>query len=165
MSHYSYSGQDKVSYCLECCEKHGQTAKVLLREALERANVHGANSEGVMEKVRGVVAELTGMEDDTNTTENDEVVGLHDEARDIRKEIYASRCEIGACEINRLRDLSERLDSLVNSVYDARQRYECPNCSQKAAEFGSALTHVEDIDVDSPARRRAKLLAEIRRRK
>ena len=32
--HLSYEGQSKVDYCLECCEKHGQTAKVLLREAI-----------------------------------------------------------------------------------------------------------------------------------
>lgn len=165
MSHLSYGGQSKVSYCLECCEKHGQTAKVLLREALERAEANGANSEGVKEKMRGVVAELTGMEDDTNTTENEEVVDLHNEARDIRKDIYASRCEIGACDLGQLRDLSGRLDELVDSVYEARTTIECPDCAERARELGSALTRVEDIDTESASRRRAKFLAELRKRK
>lgn len=168
MSHLSFEGQSKVSYCLECSEKHGQTAKVLLREALERAETNGVNTEGVMEKMRGVVAELTGMEDDTTLNRKpdneaeEKVIELHIEARDIRKEIYASKCEIGGCEVEILREITQRLDDLVDEVYRARQTYECPNCTTRAREFSSALTHVDD-NSEAPARRRKKFIEDVRR--
>ncbi|GAJ07880.1 unnamed protein product, partial [marine sediment metagenome] len=75
MSHLSYEGQSEIDYCIECSVKHGQTAKVFAREALQRAEAEGnPSSEGVKEKIRGIVEELTGMEDDTNTTTGNENV-------------------------------------------------------------------------------------------
>ena len=128
MSHLSFEGQTKVSYCLECSEKHGQTARVLMREALQRAESDGINSEGVVEKVRGVVEELSGMEDDTETTENEEVTALNSRARGIRKEIYASQAEIGGADIDKLREIKDKIDELVDEVYRVRQKEECPTC-------------------------------------
>lgn len=132
MSHLSYEGQSTVSYCLECSEKHGQTAKVFMREALQRAEVDSPSSEGVLEKVRGIVEELTGFEADTETTQNESVTTLNQLARDIRKDIYASKCEIGGCSLEVLKQFKERIDGLVDLVYLTRQKEECPTCTVKA---------------------------------
>ena len=55
-SHELYTG--KLDYCVECAVKHSQTAKVLMREALQRASAGSSSNESVQEKVRGVVEEL-----------------------------------------------------------------------------------------------------------
>jgi hypothetical protein len=143
MSHLSYEGQSKVDYCLECAVKHGQTAKVLMREALQRAEASGSESEGVVEKVRGVVEELSGLEDDTNTIENESVTALNNLARDIRKDVFASKCEIGGCNIESLRQIKERIDGLVDLVYLTRQKEECPTCKIKA--------EIEEPKVEKPS--------------
>ena len=142
MSHLSYEGQTRVDYCLECAVKHGQTAKVLMREALQRAETSGTETEGVMEKVRGVVEELSGLEDDTNTVKNESVVALNNLTREIRKDIYASKCEIGGCDIEALRSLKERIDGLVDLVYLTRQKEECPTCKVKVEQ--------ESVKVEEP---------------
>lgn len=133
MSHLSFEGQTKTSYCLECSEKHGSTAKVLMREAIQRAEVCTCtDSDGVLEKVRGVVEELSGMEDDTNTTENEKVIALNSLARDIRKEIFALKAEVGGATIEELREIKDKLDALVEQVYDTRKTEDCPSCKIKA---------------------------------
>jgi len=114
-----------------CSEKHGQTAKVLLKEALQRAEADGSDSEGVVEKVRGVAEELSGFEDDTNTVDNPNVLVLNNMAREIRKAIYASKAELGEADIETLRQFKKDLDALVDKTYEVRQTEECPTCKVK----------------------------------
>jgi len=129
MSHLSYEGQTKESYCIECAEKHGQTAKVYMREGLQRAEAcNCTNSEGVLEKVRGVLEELAGIEADTQTTENEEVTALNTVAREIRKQIFAMQAEIGQANMDQLHALSEVISRLVDKTYEVRQKVDCPTC-------------------------------------
>ena len=163
MSHLSFEGQSKVSYCLECSEKHGQTAKILLREALQRATADGPDSEGVVEKVRGVVEELSGFEDDTNTVENPKVSVLNNMAREIRKTIYASQAEIGGATMDILEQVKKDLDHLVDETYNVRQTEECPTCkievkTEKAVEKAPSL----DEYGKSVSEKRRQFLEEIR---
>ena len=167
MSHMSFEGQSKVSYCLECSEKHGQTAKVLLREALQRATADGPDSEGVVEKVRGVVEELSGFEDDTNTVENPKVSVLNNMAREIRKSIYASQAELGGATIDTLQEIKTSIDQLVDETYIVRQTEECPTCKikvkaeevvEKAVEKAPSL----DEYGKSVSEKRRQFLEEIR---
>lgn len=132
MSHLSFEGQSKVSYCLECSEKHGATAKVFMREALQRVEACSCtDSDGVLEKVRGVIEELSGMEDDTQTTENQKVTALNSLARDIRKEIFALKAEVGGASIEDLRGIKEKIDALAEQVYEVRKTEDCPSCKVK----------------------------------
>lgn len=122
MSHLSYAGQSEVDYCIECTVKHGQTAKVLMKEALQRAEANGPQSEGVKEKVKGVVEELMGIEDDTKTvTDNQKVIGLNTMARTLWKEIYASEAEIGKASIGKLREINVAIGRLVDKTYTVRE--------------------------------------------
>lgn len=110
--------------------KHSQTAKMLMREALDRAEAGSPGDEGVKEKIRGIVAELTGMEDDTDTTQpNEGVAALHDAARDLRKEVYTSKAEIGGASLATLRSLKDKVDALVEQSYETREGEEiCVAC-------------------------------------
>lgn len=129
MSHLSFAGQTEIDYCVECCIKHGQTAKVLAREGLQRAEANNPAGEGVKEKIRGVIEELSGFEDDTETVQNENVTALNTAARDLRKYIYSSKAEIGGADIETLREIKNRIDSLVDQAYMVREQEEiCVPC-------------------------------------
>lgn len=138
MSHASYSGQSDLDYCLECSVKHGQTSKVLMREALQRAEGADPSSEGVVEKVRKVVEELSGFEDDTNSIENENVIALNTEARDLRKFIHTSRAELGSADMEGLRQIKGRIDDLVDRTYKIREEEDiCVECVAPAVCLGN----------------------------
>jgi len=124
----SFEGQTEISYCLECLLKHSQTAKVLMREALQRAEAGTPRVTGVQEKVRGVVEELCGFEDDSDTLENEGVTGLNTMARELRKYIYTSRAEIGGASMEQLREIKRMVDQLVDASYMVAQVEECAAC-------------------------------------
>lgn len=130
MSHLSFPGQTEIDYCIECGVKHSQTGKVLMREAVQRAEVDGPESPGVKEKVRGVIEELSGMEDDTDTkTGNENVIALNNAARMLRKHIYSTKAEIGGASIEQLRKIKTAIDGLVEFSYKAREAEEiCVPC-------------------------------------
>lgn len=125
----SYADQSDIDYCIECAVKHGQTAQVLMREALQRAEVSGPESPGVKEKVRGVTAELTGVEHDTDTVGDPSVMALNTMARGIRKFIYTSGAEIGRASKEDLNEAKILLGKLVEAAYMAREALDCPTCS------------------------------------
>jgi len=127
-SHLSYGGQSEVDYCLECSVKHSQTAKVLMREALQRAEATSPSSLGVQEKIRGVVEELVGMEDDTDTVKNEKVSTLNSLSRTLRKFIYANKAEIGVASLEDLREIKDMVDKLVDATYAVRMSEECIGC-------------------------------------
>lgn len=124
----SFEGQSAVDYCIECAVKHSQTAKVLMREALQRANAGDPALPGVMEKVRGVTEELCGLEDDTSTVDNKRVVSLNTMARELRKTIYTSGAELGTAKTEDLEKIKKMTDVLVEATYLVRGAEECPNC-------------------------------------
>jgi len=125
----SFENQSDVSYCVECSVKHSQTAKVLMREALQRAEAGNPSLEGVKEKVRGVVEELCGLEDDTTTVSNEMVTMLNSSARELRKFIYTTGAEVGKASIEQLREIKGMVDQLVEASYTVRAAEECPSCN------------------------------------
>jgi len=126
--HLSYEGQTELDYCLECAVKHSQTAKILAREALQRARAGSPSDIGVLEKVRGVVEELVGLEDDTDTVKNDKVATLNSLSRTLRKFIYTKRAEIGGASLKDLEEIKSMTDKLVDAVYTVRTSEECIGC-------------------------------------
>lgn len=130
-THLSFEGQSNVDYCLECCEKHSQTAKVLMREALQRAQADGPDSSGVIEKVRGVIEELSGYEDDTTTVDNENVTELNSLSRILRKYIYGTRATIGQASVEDLGEIKGMIDGLVDATYKIieQEEGECIDCT------------------------------------
>ena len=144
-THLSYEGQSKLDYCVECCLKHSQTAKVLLREAIQRAEAGSPSDPGVVEKVRGVVEELSGFEDDTTTVKNDKVTALNSLSRNLRKFIYSTKAEIGGARIEDLRDIKDMTDKLVDASYQVMASEECIGCTVEEL-CGGNLECVEFIE-------------------
>lgn len=128
-SHEPYTGS--LDYCVECAVKHSQTAKVLMREALQRASAGSPADEGVQEKVRGAVEELSGLEDDTDTIGRDpdaeRVRNLNTAARTLRKYVYATRAEIGEASFDTLKEIKGMVDQLVDACYSVRKS--CVACT------------------------------------
>ena len=128
-SHEPYTG--KLDHCIQCAVKHSQTAKVLAREALQRAEVDSPSDMGVQEKIRGVVEELSGLEDDTDTVakgeDADKVRQLNATGRTLRKHIYATRAEIGGGDLETLKEIKGMVDQLVDATY--RVRKSCVACT------------------------------------
>lgn len=150
-----------------CAVKHSQTAKVLMREALQRAESNGVDTEGVKEKVRGVVEELSGLEDDTTTVSSQQVIILNGASRDLRKFIYESRAEIGGAKISTLREIKTMIDQLVEATYKVRETEECIGCTTEQI-CGGIAECVDFVDknvegIRDPAVIR-KVLAEARRK-
>lgn len=123
------SEQALIDWCIECSVKHGQTGKVFMREALQRAEAEGAHSERVKERVRGVIEELSGLEADTNTVKNDDVRKLNKTTRKLRKYIYKTQAEIGGADMDTLKEIKMMVDMLVDQIYKTREKLEeCPTC-------------------------------------
>lgn len=121
--------KSELDYCVECAIKHSQTAKILMREALQRAQAGSPSDWGVQEKVRGVVEELVGLEDDTDTTKNERVAELNNVTRILRKFIYTTKAEVGGASLDQLREIKDMVDKLVDAAYKVRMREECVGCS------------------------------------
>ena len=114
---------ESLDYCLECSIKHSQTAKVLAREGLQRAEAGSPEDEGVKEKIRDVNEELAGLENDTDTNlDVAEVRAINAEARDIRREIWDKKLALGQGAIDDFKHVYGRLDSLVKKVYSTTEK-------------------------------------------
>jgi len=120
--------EQSTDYCLECAEKHLQTAKVLLREAIQRYEACYKNTEcvpccsensAVLEKVRGAVAELAGCEDDTSTNLNEpRIREINRRAREIRKEMWNKKLAFGEGTLEDLKETHGKIEQLANYVYE-----------------------------------------------
>ena len=166
MSHLSYEGQSKVDYCLECCEKHSQTARVLMREAIQRCETNSCDTEGVKEKVKGVVEQLMGIENDsTSVMSNERVDAINNVARLLWKDIYASGAELGHANNEKLKEIKEKLDGLAELVYKAREiEGECPTCQIKVEAESETQVPKPPYDfVSRASEERKKSLEEIRK--
>ncbi len=129
----SFEGQSDVDYCIECAVKHSQTARMLMSEALQRAEAGNPSLLGVQEKVRAAISEITGFEDDTETVNHSTVMALNTMVWALRKHIYASKAEIGDASMEELRDIKGLTDKLVDASYMAREAEECPTCKIEPA--------------------------------
>lgn len=163
MSHLSFEGQSELDYCIECAVKHSQTAKVLMREALQRAEADTPRTEGVKEKVRGVVEELSGMEDDTKAEKNEKVIQLNSAVRELRKHIFSTQAEIGGADLETLKEIKQKLDGLVDEIYKVREQEEpCPTCVIKSTREEEKKEEEQPIGSEVAEKRR-KFIEMIRR--
>jgi len=144
----SFEGQSDVDYCLECCNKHSQTASMLMTEALQRAEAGGPGLPGVQEKVRAAVREITGFEDDTETVNNPAVMELNTMARALRKHIYSTKAELGQASLEDLQGMKELVDNLVDASYMTREAEEgdCPEC-RTAVGMGMSLNVAKELEM------------------
>jgi hypothetical protein len=117
-----------LDYCLECCEKHLQTASVLMREALQRLEECNTKTncepcciktEYILEKIRNTVKELAGAEDDTIRNTYDETVRqINNEIRMIRKTIWGKKLSVGGGTKGDLIEIKNKIDKLIDKVYE-----------------------------------------------
>jgi hypothetical protein len=120
-------GMSVERYCLDCTLKHVATAKVLAREALQRAE-KGEDIKLVVEKVRGVYEELTGAEDDSQAVMDEEMRALNSKVRDTRKWLFDSSVLVSP-DKNKVAELMAKVSELEEKVYaELEKRSECETC-------------------------------------
>jgi hypothetical protein len=113
-------GMPPEHYCLECASKHVGTAKILLREALQRAE-KGEPPELVLEKVRGAYEELMGAEDDTMSVSDEGIRKLNSAIRDLRKWFFTTGA-IAKPDKNLITEAYSKIAQLNNAIYDEYAR-------------------------------------------
>lgn len=117
-----------IDYCLECAEKHLQTATILLKEAIQRAQQCITQNPcepcclktpEVLEKIRDAIAELAGAEDDTNPLSNEPLVKeINNQIRLIRKDIWRKKLAFGQGKIEDITEIAERIKTLTDKIYE-----------------------------------------------
>jgi hypothetical protein len=108
-------GVSVEKYCLECTSKHIGTAKILLREALQRAE-KGEPKESIVEKVRGAYEEVMGAEDDSQALSDEGIRRINTMVRDVRKWFFTSGV-IADVDKERIAEALRRIDELNKHVY------------------------------------------------
>jgi len=108
-------GVSEEHYCYDCASKHLGTAKILLREALQRA-VKGEPREAVLEKVRGAYEELMGAEDDTQSLSDERTKQINSMIRDTRKWFYDTGVIVES-DKDKIAEALRRVDKLNDEVY------------------------------------------------
>lgn len=112
-----------IDYCMECAEKHIQTAKILIKEAIQRAEKLGTTHPSVLEKIRDTIAELTGCEDDTTTTlNNPKVAEINKTCRDLRRLIWQKKLAFGKATIQDLKQLYKKISNLTDNIYETTSK-------------------------------------------
>jgi hypothetical protein len=127
-------GVSEEHYCYDCASKHLGTAKVLLREALQRA-VKGEPKEAILEKVRGAYEELMGAEDDTQALSDERTRQINAMIRDVRKWFYDTGVIVDTDQ-NKIAEALSKVDMLNNEVYTEIER--------RKARLKEFLTKVEE---------------------
>jgi len=130
----TFEGQSDEFYCIECVEGHTMASLTEMRHALDRYRTAGKMTEGVTEKVRVSIAELTGINEDVKSTKDasPEVKrGLEeilDEVRWIRKEYGMSGKGLtrGYGNLEDLEELRNRIFILQSKAYALVEQ--CPAC-------------------------------------
>ena len=133
----SYTGQTSEGYCVECVEGHTMASITELRHAIDRYRTSGQMNEGVVEKVRVAIAELTGIDEDVKdvkaaTSEVQEGLGkIVDKARWIRKEYGVGGRALTAGQ-GSLQDLEQLRNEVGNLQLESYQLLKkCPMCLKR----------------------------------
>jgi hypothetical protein len=133
-------GVSEEHYCLDCSSKHLGTAKVLLREALQRIE-KGEPREAVLEKVRGAYEELMGAEDDTLAVKDEGIRRLNSLIRDTRKWFFDTGV-IAEPDKKLIAEAFEKVSRVNDEVY---REYEARR--QRLREFiGKAKEKLEELE-------------------
>jgi hypothetical protein len=135
----SYSGQTSEAYCVECVEGHTMKSLTELRHAIDRYRTSGEMNEGVVEKVRVSIGELTGIDEDVKNVENAKpevkqaLNKILDKARWIRKEygLGGKGLTAGRGDMKDLEQLRNDVGELQVESYQLIKN--CPLCLKKIA--------------------------------
>ncbi|MHC1610724.1 MAG: hypothetical protein ACXQTW_03845 [Candidatus Methanospirareceae archaeon] len=125
----TFKGQSDVDYCFECLVKHFSKALTLAEEAESFSISAGRVTQAAAEKIRKVINEITGAEDDLEVTQfkDPELKKLIDEIRalmrETRKYAWGKRCVYGQCSIDDIRELKQKLNKLVELAYKGGELY------------------------------------------
>lgn len=167
----SYGETSKVkSACVPCAIGHFSTSATLLNEAVRFRN-EGLASPQVLNDIAQSLGEQNALERiDLTPAKIRELPeweqGMAQEALDKSRELRHRLETVKSMdELQELAADTEEYYKYLNREWQSKRIEDCPDCVERAHELGSALTHVDVPDVDSPARRRQKFLQEIRRRK
>lgn len=113
----STSTVPKVKTCLDCLNKHLNTAKVFSREAIQRFEANEPEDR-VLERVRGIVEELSGAEADTNGSDDESIREINTKLRKVRKGIWASGLEIqNPKNKDELLQMRSNIEEVLNDTY------------------------------------------------
>ena len=156
------------SACVPCAIGHFSTSARLLNEAV-RFKADGLKSPQVLDDIAAALGEQNALERIDLTPEKirnlpeweQEMAQMAlDRSRELR---HALETVKNMDDLQGLAADTEEFYKELNRDWQSKRIDDCPDCA-RAEEFKSELTRV-DVDVDSPTRRRQKLLQEIRRRK
>jgi len=108
-------GMSTEKYCLDCLSKHLGTAKILMREALQRAE-KGEDVKAILEKVRGAYEELMGAEDDSQALTDERIREFNAKIRDLRHWFFNSGVLVEA-DKNKIIEGLSKVSQLNDEVY------------------------------------------------
>lgn len=158
------------SACVPCAIGHFSTSARLLNEAV-RFKADGLASPQVLDDIAGALGEQNALERIDLTPEKirklpDWEQEMAQEALDKSRELRHSLETVkNMDDLTELAADTEEFYRYLNREWQSKRIEDCPDCEERAQELGSELTHVDDLDIGEPARRRAKFLAEIRSKK
>lgn len=156
------------SACVPCAIGHFSTSARLLNEAV-RFKADGLASPQVLDDIAAALGEQNALERIDLTPEKirelpdweqDMAQEALDRSRELRHKLETVK---NMASLSELAADTEEFYKYLNREWQSKRIEECPDCVERAREFGSALTHVGDMDVDSAARRRHKLLEDVKR--
>lgn len=165
----SYEDQSQVkSACVPCAIGHFSTSARLLNEAV-RFKTEGLASPQVLDDIAGALGEQNALERIDLTPEKirrlpDWEQDMAQEALDRSRELRHKLETVKTMDaLSELAADTEEFYRYLNREWQSKRIEDCPEC-ERAGDMALELTHV-DVDTNSPARRRQKLMQEIRRRK
>jgi len=133
-------GTSEEHYCYDCASKHLGTAKILAREALQRAE-KGEPREAVLEKIRGAYEELMGAEDDTMSLSDERTRQINSMIRDTRKWFFDTGVIIEP-DKSKIAEALSRISKLNDEVYTELERRKA-----RLKEFiGKAKERLEQLE-------------------
>jgi hypothetical protein len=108
-------GVSEEHYCLDCMSKHLGTAKILIREALQRADAN-ESKEAILGKVRGAYEELMGAEDDSQALKDERIRALNSQTRELRKWFFDNGVLVDTDKA-KIAEAMNRISALNDAVY------------------------------------------------
>lgn len=157
------------SACVPCAIGHFSTSARLLNEAV-RFRADGLASPQVLDDIAAALGEQNALERIDLTPEKIRELpsweqNMAQEALDRSRELrHRLETVKNMDDLAELAANTEEFYKYLNREWQSKRIETCPDCVERAEEFKEALTHV-DVDTESPARRREKLIQEIRHKR
>jgi len=125
----SYEGQTAENYCLECLSKHYGAAVRLLEEARDFSMREGKVTPEARRKIRKVIEELAGSEDDLGVESRDKEFNqmlekIRDKQRELRKWLWSSRLPTVEEDVSKIDEVIGKAKELTGLVYQAAEMHD-----------------------------------------